>query len=184
MVRSVEGILNRLYVAVSFPALSEVARSDPARLRDIYYRLGMPADVLLLFTLGVLFVAGQLVIDLLYDPRYRAAGEILRILSLSLFAVRYGGALQVYLAVGKPSYQTAINVVRCVSLYAMVPALFYFGGARAAIWGIALHSLATIPLFYYFNANLKLNDLRRELVVLPALALGVACGYAIKAVTT
>lgn len=179
MIRAVEGVLNKLYTSVSLPALSEIARSDPSRLRGMYYKLSIPADILLLFLMGFLFLAGRLVIDLLYDPRYAAAGPMLEVLSFSLFAVRYGGALQVYAAVGIPRYLTVINVVRCVSLYASVPLLYRVGGTPAAIWAIALHSLATVPLVYYFNSKLRLNDLRRELVVLPALALGLACGYAV-----
>jgi O-antigen/teichoic acid export membrane protein len=178
MIRAVEGVLNKLYTSVSLPALSEVARSNPARLREIYYKLSVPVDVMLLFVMGFLFLAGGLVIEALYDPRYAAAGRMLEVLSLSLFAVRYGGALQVYAAVGIPRYLTVINVVRCAALYASVPLMYRLGGTPAAIWAIALHSLVPVPLVYYFNSRLKLNDFRRELVVVPALALGLACGYA------
>jgi O-antigen/teichoic acid export membrane protein len=170
MIRAVEGVLNKLYTSVSLPALSEVARSNPARLREIYYKLSVPVDVMLLFVMGFLFLAGGLVIEALYDPRYAAAGRMLE--------VRYGGALQVYAAVGIPRYLTVINVVRCAALYASVPLMYRLGGTPAAIWAIALHSLVPVPLVYYFNSRLKLNDFRRELVVVPALALGLACGYA------
>lgn len=178
MIRAVEGVLNKLYTSVSLPALSEIARNDPSRLRAIYYRLSVPVDVMLLFVMGFLFLAGSLVIEALYDPRYAAAGRMLEVLSLSLFAVRYGGALQVYAAVGIPRYLTVINLVRCAALYASVPLMYHLGGTPAAIWAIALHSLTTAPLVYFFNSRLKLNDFRRELVVVPALALGLACGHA------
>ena len=130
------------------PTLSEIARTDPSRLREVYYKLRLPGDLLLLFMAGLLFAAGQLVIDLLYDPRYSAAGGMLRVLALSLFAVRYGVAHQIYLAVGIPRYLTVINVVRFVSLYSLVPLLYYLGGIDAAIWGVALHALATVPFVY------------------------------------
>jgi hypothetical protein len=66
--------------------------------------------------------------------------------------------------------------VRFLSLYAMVPALYYLLGTRAAIWGIALHGLAAVPLVYYFNFRLGLNDVRRELWVLAALPAGYLLG--------
>lgn len=171
--------LNRLNMTVSLPALSEIARSNPSRLREIYYKLRVPGDLLLLFLTGLLFTAGQLLVDLLYDSRYAAAGGMLQILGLSLFMLRYEVARQMYLALGIPRYGMIISLVRFVSLYALVPTLFYLGGMQAAIWGIALHALATVPFFYAFNARFGLNDFRRELMVLMALPVGFLCGSAL-----
>jgi O-antigen/teichoic acid export membrane protein len=179
MVGSIEGLLSRLFATVSLPALSEIARDDPSRLREVYYRQRVPSDLLLLFVAGLLFAAGHIVIDLLYDPRYAEAGGMLQILALSLFTVRYGIAHQIYLAVGMPRCLAVINAVRFVSLFTVVPVLYYAWGLQAALWGIALHGLATVPFVYYFNANLRINDFGRELMVLPALPLGYLCGAAL-----
>lgn len=179
MVGAIEGGVVRLFAHVWLPALSEIARNKPSRLREIYYKLRVPGDLLLLFLTGLLFSAGHLVIDLLYDPRYSAAGGMLQVLALSLFTVRYGVAHQIYLAVGMPRYLAVINVVRFVSLYTLVPLLYYVAGTQAAIWGIALHALATVPFVYRFNARLGLNDFRRELMVLAALPVGFLCGSAL-----
>jgi O-antigen/teichoic acid export membrane protein len=179
LVGAVEGALHRLFMAVSLPALSEIARHDPARLREVYYRLRVPCDLLLLFLAGLLLAAGQWVIDLLYDARYAGAGGMLQVLGVSLIAARYVTAMPVYVAAGVPRYQTYANVARLVSLYALVPALYWLGGTQAAIWGIALHALATAPFVYRFNARLGLNDWRREASVLPALPAGFVCGTAL-----
>lgn len=176
MIGAIEGALTRLFAMVSLPALSEITRNDPSRLRQAYYRMRVPADLLLLFLAGLLFAAGQLVIDLLYDPRYSEAGGMLEVLALSFIAVRFGVAQQVYLAVGMPHFLAIINVVRFVALYTLVPALYYLAGTEAAIWGIALHALATLPFVYRFNARLGLNDIRREVIVLVALPIGFLCG--------
>lgn len=173
---SIEGLLSRLFATVSLPALSEVARHNPAGLREVYYKLRVPGDLLLLFLGGLLFAAGHLAIDLLYDPRYAEAGGMLQILALSLFTARYGVAHQMYLAMGISRHLAIINVVRFLSLFTMVPVLYHFAGLQAAIWGIALHGLATLPFIFYFNAGLGLNDFRRELMVLVALPIGLLCG--------
>ncbi len=176
IVASIEGLLGRLFATVSLPALSEVARTGPAGLRKAYYRMRTPGDLLLLFLCGLLFAAGDLVIDLLYDPRYSTAGDMLKILSLSLFTVRFGVAHQIYLAMGIPRFLAIINTVRFITLFSLVPLLHYHAGLQAAIWGIALHALATLPFIFYFNAKLGLNDFRRELQVLVALPVGILCG--------
>lgn len=180
---TIEGALGRFFGAVSLPALSEIARTDPARLSEIYYRLRVPGDLILLFSAGALYVAGQGVIDLLYDPRYAAAGGMLQVLAFSYFSARYNVAYHVYLAVGKPRYLAAINLVRCVSLFTLVPVSYAFGGTQGAVWGIALHGLAMIPFLIGFNVRLGLNDTRRELMVLAALPAGFACGYALEFLT-
>ena len=173
---AVESGVGRIFSAISLPVLSEVARNEPARLRDMYYKLRVPSDLILLFMAGVLFATGQLLVDLLYDPRYATAGGILQVLALALITARYGVAYQIYLAVGNPRYMAIIQIVRCVSLFTLVPFLFYFAGFPAALWGIALHGLAMVPFVHGFNARLRLNDLRREFMVLGALPLGYLCG--------
>jgi O-antigen/teichoic acid export membrane protein len=182
IVGSIEGLLSRLFATVSLPTLSEVARENPARLREIYYRLRIPGDLVLLFLAGLLFTAGHLAVDVLYDSRYSAAGGMLEILALSLITVRYGVAHQIYLAVGVPRYLALINAVRFMSLFTLVPALYYVAGMQAAIWGIALHGLATVPLVYYFNEKLELNDFRNESKVLIAFPVGILCGTALNQV--
>lgn len=181
-IASIAGTLNKLFFTVSLPALSEVARTDRGRLKSIYNKLCIPGDVLLLFLTGLLFQSGDIIIDLLYDPRYASAGQILQILALSLFAVRYEVARQVYLALGLPQYGTVLSVVRFAALCLLTPALYSFGGTNAVIWGIALHPLAAVPFVYFYNIKLKLNDFRRELLVLPALPAGVMLGWAAKAI--
>lgn len=182
IVGSIAGGMGRFFVMVYLPALGEIARNEPSKLREVYYRLRYPVDLLLLFLTGALFASGQLVIDLLYDARYAGAGGMLPVLALSLFAVRYEVANQTYLAVGMPRYMAVVNSVDCVALYSLVPLLYWLAGTQAAIWGIALHSLATLPCVFYFNGRLGLNDFRRELVVLAALPAGWLCGSALNLV--
>lgn len=179
IVGAISNGMNRIFGSVSLAALSEVARTDPSRLRAIYYRFRVPADVLLLFVAGAMFAAGQALIDLLYDARYRAAGGMLEVLALSLFMLRHELSRQLYLALGNPRYGTAISVVQFVSLYTLVPTLYVLAGQKAVVWGVALHALVALPLFHAFNARLGLNDVRRELAVLAALPAGFLFGAAL-----
>ena len=178
-ITAINGMLEKLFFNVSLPALSEIARSDSPRLREIYNKLCIPGDLVLIFLTGFLFEAGHWLITLLYDPRYATVGGMLQILALSLFAVRYEIARQAYLSLGLPRYGTVMSLVRFISLCALVPLLYYVGGSQGAIWGMALHPLAAVPFVYYFNAKLGLIDWRREWMVLVALPIGFLCGYAL-----
>ena len=171
----------QIFNSVALPTLSEVARNEPGRLREIYYKFRVPLDLGLLFLAGFLYACGQLVIDLLYDHRYEGAGGMLRVLALSLVALRYDVAHQIYLALGIPRYLAIIKFVQFVSLYTLVPLLYYGAGTQAAVWGVALHGLATVPLMFYLNAKLGLNDFRREAVFLLAFPVGVLFGAGLRA---
>ena len=173
---AIEGALNKVFVAVSLPALSETARNNPSELRRVHYRFRVPGDLLLLFFAGFLFVMGQWVIDVLYDPRYAAAGGMLSVLALSFIATRYGLTQQTFVALGVPRYQAVCNVIRFFSLYSIVPILYYHVGTQAAIWGIALHRLAVVPFYCGFGSKLGIIDIRHELWVLGALPVGYLCG--------
>jgi O-antigen/teichoic acid export membrane protein len=179
MIGAIEGAFGRLLSVVSLPVFSEIARNDPSRLREAYYKLRVPSDLVLLFLTGLLYASGHLVIDLLYDSRYAAAGGMLQILALSLVVVRYGIAHQLYLALGLPRNLAIINAARLIFLYASVPALYYLAGLQAAIWAVALHALPTVLMVFLFNAKLGLNDFRREAIVLIALPAGYLCGFAL-----
>jgi O-antigen/teichoic acid export membrane protein len=179
IVGAVPSGLTRLFAMVAMPALSEVARNDPTRLSEIYYKFRLPVDLLLLFLMGLLFAAGQLIIDLLYDTRYSAAGGVVQVLAVSLFASRFGLAIQLYLAAGKPRYLTLMNFGQFVAMYSVVPAMYYFAGMQGAIWGVALHGLAVVPLVFFLNAKLGALNLQRELIVLVAMPFGFLCGSAL-----
>jgi O-antigen/teichoic acid export membrane protein len=177
IVGAIQSANSRFANMISLPALSEIARNERGRLREIYYKLRMPADLLLLFLAGFLYAAAPLIIRLLYDPRYAPTGEMLRVLALSFVAMRFDVAQQVYAALGITSRLSVINTVRFVALYALVPPLFHVGGVRAAIWGIALHALTTVPFIFHYNARLGLNDFKREFLVLSVLPVGWLIGY-------
>jgi O-antigen/teichoic acid export membrane protein len=179
LVGTLDSGVQRVLRGVSLPALSEAIRRDRAHFTRVYHRLRVPLDITLLFAAGALFMAGDLIVHLLYDSRYAEAGDMLRVLALSLAVTRYGVANQAYLAAGFPRDQAVVNIVRCVSLYALVPALFAMAGVTGALWGIALHGLATLPFVYRFKSRLGLIDWRLELLGLAGFPAGLLFGYVV-----
>jgi O-antigen/teichoic acid export membrane protein len=169
--------LQRIVGAVALPAFSEAARTnDTARLHKLYYRLKLMFDLACLFLCGLFLTGSPLLIGVLYDERYTQAGNMLAILSLSFFTMRYMLANQVWIALGHTKYQAMDNIIRVVSLWVLVPLLLSIGGVEYAIWGVALHTFPTLILVFYVNWRLGMLSLKRELVVLPMLAVGALCG--------
>jgi len=174
--------LQRLAGAVVLPAFSEAARAgDHDRLRKLYYRFRLLFDFATLFACGFLFVASPLIIGWLYDARYAGAGEMMAILSLSFFTLRYGITHQVWMALGLTKYMAIDNIIRVVALFTLMPLLLAIGGVQYALWGVALHTFFTLFLIYKVSIQLGMFSLKRELIVLPFLILGAVCGeFAVK----
>ncbi|MFG0540578.1 oligosaccharide flippase family protein [Pseudomonas sp. YQ_5] len=174
---AVQTALMKIVGAVALPAFSEAARADDKqRLKALYFRFRLLVDLLVLFICGGFLTASPLLIGWMYDDRYREAGPMLAILSLSFIVLRYTLAHQVWIALGLTKYQAMDNIIRLVSLWGLLPLLLAIGGVEWAIWGVALHALPTLVLVVYVNCKLDIFSLKRELVVLPMLLVGALCG--------
>ncbi|MHB2080675.1 MULTISPECIES: oligosaccharide flippase family protein [Pseudomonas] len=182
---AIQSVLLRLAGAVALPAFSEATRSgDKERVRSLYYRSRVLFDLTSLFACGFLLTASPLLISWLYDDRYAGAGNTMAILSLSLFTLRFTLAHQLWLALGLTKYVAMDNIIRVVSLFILLPVLMAIGGVSYAIWGVALHTFFTLFLIFPVNRKLGLLDLKREVVVLPALLIGVIFGEMITSLFT
>lgn len=168
--------INRLYSAVVYPALSEVVRERRQELKDVYYRLRLLLDGGVLLLAGFLLLGGAVIVDLLYDSRYSGAGPMLQILSVTLVALRYLAADQCFLALGKPSLLTSLNVVRAAALYVFLPLGFHWFAFEGALWGIVLSQFASVPLTIYLKAKNGMLDVKKEILMLPAYPLGALGG--------
>lgn len=174
---SIQTGMQRLFGAVALPAFSEAAREgDKERLKSLYYRFRLIVDLVSLFACGLFLTASPLIIGWMYDERYERAGSMLAILSLSFFTLRFSLAHQVWIALGLTKYQAMDNIIRLVSLWALLPLLLAIGGVDYAIWGVALHALPTLVLVFYVNRKLDIFEIKRELIVLPMMAVGALCG--------
>ncbi|MEJ5863063.1 oligosaccharide flippase family protein [Pseudomonas farsensis] len=174
---SIQTGLLKVVGAVALPSFSEAARSgDNERLKRLYYRFRLLVDLVMLFACGGFLTASPLLIGWMYDHRYAGAGDMLAILSLSFFTLRYALANQVWLALGLTKYQAADNIIRVLTLWTALPLLLAVGGTQWAIWGVALHTFPTLVLVVYVNRKLGMFSLKRELMVLPMLGAGALCG--------
>jgi O-antigen/teichoic acid export membrane protein len=170
--------LSLLAASVAYPALSHVVRTRPAQLAAAYYKARLPMDLCSLGLAGVLFVAGDGLIRLLYDSRYAGAGPMLAVLSLTLICSRYEMTEQVFLALGKPRLLALINAFRLAGLYALVPAGYAAGGMQGALWGMVLAAFVPLAPTLFFAGRNGLLSLRHELWHLLAFPLGLALGEA------
>jgi O-antigen/teichoic acid export membrane protein len=165
-------LMSKFYAVAAFPALSEVVRNTPERLKATYYKIRLRVDPLMLFTAGCLFVLGSPIIHILYDERYQNAGPILEVLSLALIAARYELADNCYLALGFPKWLLLQNIIRMIALYLSVPFAYFLYQLPGAIWAVVLSMFSVVPLTIYLEYRLGILDVKKELLVLPFFVLG------------
>lgn len=162
---------------VIYPAFSEVVRERPEALPHTYRKFQQLTDVALCTLAGMLFVASDAIIRLLYDPRYEGAGHIFGLLVLGTIGARFLVVEQIYVAMGQPSLLAAAIFPRVVVIVAGVPLGYALAGMDGALAAIVLSQYAHWPLAIWFRGKHGLNHPRNDLLVPLALAAGAALGW-------
>jgi O-antigen/teichoic acid export membrane protein len=176
LLQTFEGIVSRPFVTVTMPALSEVARRGVSDFSKAYFRVRLPFDLATVGGAGLLFATGQMLVDIVYDPRYMSAGSTLQILSFSLLFTRYGLATQAHLALGVPQTGSWQGIVGLISIIVFVPIGHAVGGYEGAMWAISLHMVPVVVLIFWINRRFGLNNFRFEILTLLAWPAGYAIG--------
>lgn len=176
LVGAVVQLIGSMIHSVGFPALSETFRDNPSALQSVFYKLRLPFDLILLFSCSFLFVTADTIMTILYDDRYQSAGWILQIMAISLFEVRYRLASECFLAMGKPKIHSSLIFVNLVCLYVTGFSMYHWFGFRGAVWAIECSALSTIPLILFYLKRFGILDWKKELMVLPVLAVGYIAG--------
>ncbi|CAG0963645.1 hypothetical protein MTYP_00867 [Methylophilaceae bacterium] len=175
MTNALQDILSRWASAVTLPVLSQAHRERPEELARVYYKFRLLFDLPTLFISGFLLNAGHVIIELLYDSRYVSAGPMIEILALWFLGARTIVAEQCYLALGKPKLAVPMNILQLIALFAlMIPAYHYFG-MDGALYVVVFSIILTLPLTWYFMKQYGLLNWKRELMTLPAFAIGYIC---------
>jgi O-antigen/teichoic acid export membrane protein len=169
-------VLAQMAVRVAFPAFSEITRESPEKLKETYYKFRVPFDLAQLFMAGFLFRFSESLIKFLYDSRYVEAGPIMAILSVGIIATRYQLVEQCFIALGKTKLLLLLNIARLISVFSVIPALYFFHQFTGAIWGIVIAQFLTIPIILFLKSRHKLLDWKREVTLLPTVLIGVVAG--------
>lgn len=181
IVGAFRSVIEKIIRSVAYPVLSEVMRERPQDLKDAYYKMRLPIDLVVFFLVGFLYVAGETIIALLYDERYMQAGRILEILSLILLAERYSLTNQCFMAMGKPKLLVPTILLRVVFLYMSIPFAHMYYGLNGVIWSITISSFIALPVIYYLKAKYLLLDYKKEIFplifILPGYFLGIGIIY-------
>lgn len=179
LVEAAQGLPKLLQQRLTLPILSEVHRTRPHDAKRAFYKFRQPFDAFIFSLAGILAVSGQTIVNVLYDPRYTAAGSILQILALSMLALPFGMINTSFLNTGRFRTFALNTIALSVGLVVTTLVGFWYAGWIGAIWGLALYAW---PANIILMARARLNgwiSFRREISMLPFFLLGGAAGYGI-----
>lgn len=175
---SVIDVLSKIISNVAYPALSEVVRERSASLRSDYYRFYVIIASFTYLCSGILMTSGQAIIEILYDPRYAQAGWMLETLAVGLITIPFRLANQCFVALGMPRILSQIITVQLVTLYVFIPIGFHLFGPPGALWGFVLSYFSALPTTIFYQVKYGLLDVRKELLLLPIVVVGMIVGKA------
>jgi O-antigen/teichoic acid export membrane protein len=176
LVNTAEGLLERLVASLALPILGEVIRKDRRNLRDRYYRFRLPIDLVAGLLAGVLLVTGNLIVAILYDPRYSQAGSVLQMLALGLAIYPFHLIRSAFTATGDTRIVAGVSIVQAASLIVcMVIGSAVFGTA-GAIAGVAIHRLVPSAVIMFLARRRNWISVWHELRTIPIFIAGIIIG--------
>lgn len=169
-------VLQVVYKLV-YPAFSEVQRNRPQDLPRVRRKTQLMLDLGLGGLAGGLSALAVTLVHLLYDSRYAAAGPMLSVIALGMVFARAGGAQAIFMAAGSFQKLTLTNAVSCLLLVVLLPLGYHAGGLAGAIAVVAFYRLPAQVLIWVLEARMGFAWTLRELVCLPAMAVGYGLGW-------
>lgn len=168
---------------VLYPVYSRTAREDPGALRWQFYGIRRRVSLLYMAAAGGLVTMAPLVIEILYDPRYRGASLYLQILAIGAIPMmNTQAANQVLIAVGRLWAPMMSNVVRIIWLGSAGIAGYLTLGPIGLV--IAVGTMEVLAQFYYWFmlGRAGLFSLRQEAMLIGAVIVGAALGHLVSTV--
>ncbi|WP_159436004.1 oligosaccharide flippase family protein [Microbulbifer donghaiensis] len=161
---------DKLLSSVGFPALSRVAREKPEQLNQVISQLKFISNMLGVAAFLFLSLISTLLIEILYDPRYMAAGEYLSILSVN-GAILFLQMLYMSIALAKGDSLSAFYMKLATAITCNTGILIghSIGGVIGMLYGLCVGAfvgyIAALAVAYYKGfARIKADMLALALI--------------------
>lgn len=162
---------------VLYPSYARIAREQVDELRHQFYAVRRRISLLYMFATGGLVTMAPVVIELLYDPRYRGASLYLQILAIGTIpALNTQAANWALIAVGRMWTTLISNMVRLGWLIAAGTVGFLTLGTTGLILAVGTVEIAAQFFFWLALGQARLLNLREEGLLIGVALAGAAIG--------
>jgi O-antigen/teichoic acid export membrane protein len=169
----VDTIAGHLAMSVFFPIFSQVGKEGRAELRRVYYRARLYMDAVFVTGVGGLAVVGSLIVELLWDDRYAAAGWMFEALCIRVaMAVIVHPCDRCLLALGEGQVLFYRSVARSVWILVAVPLGYTYAGVEGLIAAVTISELPVLAVLWLPFWRLGMLRPTRELFAVACFATG------------
>ena len=162
----------------TFRTLVEPGKVD--EMRRQYYRYRVPYDALACMAAGGFLTASPALIDLMYDPRYAQAGEIMQILALGLPFLGMGVIREAFSAQKRFRLMTLMSLIQAGTIWlGLLVALPVMGSMLGAFLVIAFHRVPELVTLLGLARRENWIDLVKEFRIWPVILVGAALGLGV-----
>jgi len=174
-------LVMRITRRILFPVMSRVREEGTDSLREVFYRSRLGLDMAIMPGLGILALSGHYLIELLYDPRYAAAGWMLELLAIRVAMSCVALPSEMCLvALGHPRYSLYQNAARLVWVAGGIALGHHFFGLAGVLWAIALSELPSIAIQWAGLWRARILVPRLEARSFALFAAGAAAGALVR----
>jgi len=163
---------------VLYPTYSKTARAQPEALGRVFYQARRKVTLLYMFAVGGLLGAAQLIVDILYDPRYHSVAPFLRLIAISaILRITTAAANEVLIAAGQMRATFLANLCRVVWLVIGGVVALWTGKIMLLVAFVGTVELPGMLCYWWFLHRNRLLDLREESYGLAAGATGAGLAF-------
>lgn len=175
-------LIDQVVRGVMFPAYGRVWRERPDDLRRVFYQSRRFADAALVMPSMMMVGCGAMVVLVLFDARYAAAGWMFEALALraAMSVIAINGEC-VLVAKDGPQYIFYMHTARATWIIAGMAAGWALAGLEGVVWAVALSEMAALAVMYVGLMRHRLLRVTAELPTLALAAAGLLIGWALEA---
>lgn len=173
-------LATRMTNGVIYPLLARVHARRPDDLAPAYYRIRLWFDPLLFAGLGGIAASSDWIITLLYDDRYLAASDVLRILVLRAAVAALATLCEVcFVAQGQSVVSFRSNLLVTLALAVGLPVGAMLGGLTGMLWATVIARATGLLALWPRALRQGLLRPSREILALVYVALGYGLGQVV-----
>lgn len=163
---------------ILYPVYASTWAEAPTRLSDAYYRAGRPLQLLYLAGVAGLIGVAPLLIEILYDDRYRGAALYLEILAVgALFRFRVMTVNDMMLARGDTAHGLKVSALRVATLAGAGTLLFIAFGAIGLVWAVAIVEIVSQLYSWWVLHRIGVLRILKEAAIFLAVPVGLGIGW-------
>ncbi len=161
----VVSLMDIVLTRIALPALSEVMRENPEKLKNSYSTFRLALDVACAIIFSGILLFSDIVFSILYPENFAQVGIYLKYLSIIILLLPYRLLNILVIAEGKSLNMVYITLLPPIVMMIGTPIVYNLTNEKTAIVFSTLSYLSSVPISWYFTKHLLKHSKVRESLI-------------------